>query len=94
MRAAVALLALLLTSWAAWVFLRPMPPRHPVQAERLMASLDDDGDGVLTAPELEGTTPPEASWTLHDLDEDGQLDARELEILVEELDPIWLIELE
>lgn len=88
------LLAVALTAWAAWVFLRPMPPRHPLQAARLMASLDRDGDGVLTASELEGTTPPDAPWTLHDLDADGRLDARELEILVEELDPVWLIELD
>ncbi|MCP4806135.1 MAG: hypothetical protein GY913_05055 [Proteobacteria bacterium] len=94
MRVVAAALAVLVTGWAAWVFLRPMPPRHPVQAERLMQVLDLDGDGVLTAPEFEGRMPPEAPWTLHDLDQDGSIGLRELEILVEELDPVWLIELE
>ena len=94
MRAVVAGLAVLITGWATWVFLRAMPPLHPQPTAHLMASLDHDGDGVLTAPELEGRTPPGKPWTLHDLDQDGQISPRELEILVEEVDPVWLIELD
>ena len=66
------------------------PPRSDVTAG-VLAALDHDGSGALEPAELDGRDAPGTSWHAHDLDADGRLDARELEIALEELDPRWLL---
>jgi hypothetical protein len=57
----------------------------------MLAALDADGSGWLEAHELDGRDPPGRSWREHDLDQDGRLGPRELEIALETLDPRWLL---
>lgn len=80
-------------SYTGTLLLRGPPARHPVQVARMMAALDVDGSGALEAPELEGRDPPGESWHLHDLDADGRLGPREIEVALDELDPRWLLRL-
>lgn len=91
MRAASLSFAVLLSAAAVLLLFAGPGPRHPLQAQRMLEQLDHDGSGYLEAEELEGRDPPGYSWRLHDLDHDGRLEAREIEILVEELDPLWVI---
>jgi hypothetical protein len=81
------------TAWAIALLAWGPQPRHPVQVARLMAQLDIDGDGTLGPSELDGRDPPGHPWRAHDLDHNDRLDARELEIVMVELSPLWLIEL-
>lgn len=64
---------------------------HPVETMRLLRAFDADGSGALEPAELEGRDPPGQSWHTHDRNGDDQLDARELEIAMDELDPRWLL---
>ena len=84
-------LTLALLGYAGVTLARGPQPRHPVQAARTLAALDTDASGALEAPELDGRDPPGRSWHEHDLDADGRLDAREVEIAMEVLDPRWLL---
>jgi hypothetical protein len=68
-------------------------PRHPVPSYRLLQTLDADGSGFLEPRELDGRDPPGQVWSAHDLDGDGRLDVRELEIAMDALDPRWLLRL-
>lgn len=80
-----------LAAYAVLLLVRGPVPRHPEQIARLLATLDVDGSGALEAPELDGRDPPGHSWHVHDLDGDGRLDPREIEIALEDLDPRWLL---
>ena len=64
---------------------------HPVETLRVFATLDLNASGTLEPAELQGRDPPGSDWHLHDLDEDGLLDPRELEVALEDLDPRWLL---
>jgi hypothetical protein len=64
---------------------------HPVETMRLLRAFDADGSGALEAGELDGRDPPGQSWHTHDRNGDDRLDARELEIAMDELDPRWLL---
>ncbi len=76
----------------AVLLLRAGPPlHHPAQTARLMAALDANGSGALEAAELDGTDPPGQSWHDEDLDGDGKIEPRELEIAMDEQDPRWLL---
>lgn len=91
MRGALLAFAVLFSTLAVMLLLAGSGPRHPLQAQRMMAQLDANQSGWLEADELDGRDPPGFSWRLHDLNHDGRLEARELEVLVEELDPLWVI---
>ena len=91
MRATMLALAILLSALAIALLLWGAGPHHPLQAQRLLAQFDTDESGWLEAEELTGSDPPGFSWRLHDLNRDYCLAAREVEILVEELDPLWVI---
>lgn len=67
------------------------PLHHAVETTRLLQAFDLDGNGLLDAAELDGRDPPGQSWADHDLDDDGAISARELEIAMDELDPRWLL---
>jgi len=84
-------IAVLATGLAVMLLAAGPGPRHPLQAQRTLAHFDRDGSGALEAWELDGTDPPGFSWRMHDLNHDQRLDLREVEILVEELDPLWVI---
>jgi hypothetical protein len=84
-------LALALAASAGVRLLEGPLPRHPVATGRLMAALDVDGDQRLSGPELAGREPPGAPWTRHDLDGDGAINLRELEVAMEDVDPRWLL---
>ncbi len=78
---------------AGWLLLSGPAPRHSVPTAHVFTALDTDGSGALDAQELDGRDPPGQSWTVHDLNADGRLEARELEVAMEELDPRWLLRL-
>jgi hypothetical protein len=79
-------------SGLAGLTLRAGPPlHHPVETMRLLRALDADGSGALEPAELEGRDPPGQSWHTHDQNGDQTIDARELEIAMDELDPRWLL---
>jgi hypothetical protein len=88
---ALSIVAAGLVALAGFRLARGPVPHHPVESLRLLAAFDVDGSGRLEAPELDGRTPPGLGWTLHDLDGDGALDVREVEALVEDLDPLLLV---
>lgn len=81
-----------MAAWAGFLLHRGPAARHPLPSARLLAAFDLDGSGFLEADELDGRDPPGQSWTLHDLDGDGRLDVRELEVAAESLDPRWLLQ--
>jgi len=74
---------------SALLRLREGPRAH--HPSDVLLALDRDGSGALEPAELDGRDAPGTSWRAHDLDDDGRLDARELEIALEVLDPRWLL---
>jgi len=66
---------------------------HPVETMRLLRAFDADSSGALEPVELEGRDPPGQSWHTHDRNGDQTIDARELEIAMDELDPRWLLQM-
>jgi len=79
-----------LASHAAWTAWRGPALRYPQAVGALLASVDLDGDGSLSAQEFLELAPAETPMAIYDLDGDDSLDARELEVAMLAVDPLWM----
>ena len=62
--------------------------RAPTVGERLMASIDPNGDGALDAAEFTAIAAPGAPFGRWDVDGDGRIDAGELEARLWDTSPL------
>jgi hypothetical protein len=83
--------ATLLVVPAVIMVFRPLAPEGTARVAPLMLAMDDDGDGLLSPLEYAGRAPPELPFEIYDLDRSGQLDERELAVMILAVDPAWLV---
>ena len=91
MRALLTIASLVVSAWACWLVWAPPAPRHPALVIPLMEALDPDGDGRLDRREFHARALPDAPFALYDLDDSGYIEPNELEALLLQIDPVWLI---
>lgn len=92
-KVAVALVGVAVVAALAWRFRpRPVaPPRYPEIAARIVARVDADGDGVVSAAEYEAVALPDEPMDPWDEDGDGALSLREVERQFLEANPAELM---
>ena len=83
--------ALLLVIPALVMVFRPLAPEGTARVAPLMLAMDDDGNGLLSPTEYASRAPPELPFETYDLDRSGQIDERELAVMILGVDPTWLV---
>jgi len=84
----LAVLAAALTVGALALAWRQPRPRHPQVANALLAIVDQDGDGRVSAPEYARVSDGELSLALLDVDDSGALEPWELELAISYISPL------
>jgi hypothetical protein len=83
--------AVLLVVPAVIMVFRPLAPEGTARVAPLMLAMDDDGDGLLSPLEYASRAAPELPFETYDLDRSGQIDERELAVMILAVDPGWLV---
>ncbi len=83
--------ASLLVVPAVFMVFHPRAPEGTARVAPLMLAMDDDGDGLLSPLEYASRAPLELPFEIYDTDRSGQLDERELGVMILAVDPTWLV---
>lgn len=86
-------LALALSAAALLRALHPPRPAGAARAQVMIDAADQDDDGRLSAAEYGAVASPDLPFALVDLDGSGRLDAREVVLLLEAVNPLCLVRL-
>lgn len=70
------------------VSLTPPTPAHPIAADDLMTTLDDDGDGVLSQDEYRVHSDGELPFAILDADGSLALERWELDLALSHISPL------